>query len=221
MYVCLEGVKGSGKSTILAGVLRWLDENRIEYVTVNPTRAAPPDTPLERAAVQRPHLRDSDGFNRRLYTARFNYAMSHADWSHPLVLGDRSLVTTYVTRWTRWGSPQACIARVEKSHIFSPAPNHIIYLRASLDVVCERIARRVERSYGRHDETVDRLIDAMNAYDDIRFGRVEVPRLRGVRWHVIDTEQPVDRNIQRCVEIIVKAMQSELIERSAAPAIAR
>lgn len=207
MYVCLEGVKGSGKSTILAGLLRWLDENQVPYVTVNPTRAAPESTPLERAAVLRPRLREYDGFNRRLYAARFNHAMARADWSAPLMLGDRSLITTYVTRWTRWGDPQACIAQVEGAHAAAPAPDHVIYLRAQLELVLARIARRGERSYGRHDETPARLLDAMNAYDDIRLGRVSVPRLHGARWHVVDTAGPVEDNVQRCAEIIVQAMQ--------------
>ena len=209
MYVCLEGVKGSGKSTILAGVLRWLDESGIAYATMNPTRVSSQDMPLEVMLNARPRLRRYDSFNRRLYAARYNAAVSRVDWSQPLVLGDRSLVTTYVTRWTHWGDPRECIARVERSHKPAPAPDHVIYLCANLAVVRERIVQRVERNYGKQDETVERLTDAMQAYDDIRLGRVDVPRLHGAQWHVVDTEQPVEVNVQLCTKIIAAAMHEK------------
>jgi len=206
MYICFEGVKGSGKSTILAAVLSRLVESGVRFGIVNPTRPSPSDTPWESAAIERPQLRSYDGFNRRLYAARYDYAMSKADWSQPLMLGDRSIATAYATRWMRWGDPRLCIEQVDRSHRPAPRPDHVIYLRAGLDVLRERLERRVGRDYGKHDEALGRLIEAMRAYDDMRFGRVDVPRLRGVQWHMVETEQPLERTVESCTGIILSSL---------------
>jgi thymidylate kinase len=187
MYICLEGLKGSGKSTLLTAAEQLLTAQRVAYGLVAPTRAVPKaQSWQERLSTRLPCLRRLDAWNDYLYACRANHAASQAEWHRPLVLGDRCIVTSYVTRWRKWGSPQRCIARVDSQEAHVPAPDHVILLEVD-PVVAWRRAKARRRTYGQQDETLQRLTEAREAYEQIpTFG---IARLAKTQWHRLDANQ--------------------------------
>ncbi len=115
MYVSLEGVKGSGKTTILTLLIQAFQKSGVPFAVVAPTRPVISQRPvIERLATNFQFLRHYDRFNEALYAARSNYVAQHTDWNIPLLIGDRSIVTSYVSRWRKWeNNPQLCIRRVD------------------------------------------------------------------------------------------------------------
>jgi thymidylate kinase len=187
MYICLEGLKGSGKSTLLTAAQQLLTAQRVAYGLVALTRAVPEAQSWpERLSARLPCLRRLDAWNDYLYTCRANHAAAQAEWDQPLVLGDRSIVTSYATRWRKWGSPQRCIARVDSLETQVPAPDHVILLEVEPVVAWQR-ARERARIYGQQDETLQRLTEAREAYEQIpTFG---IARLAATHWHRLDANQ--------------------------------
>lgn len=190
MYICLEGLKGCGKSTLLTSARQLLATHSVPFDLVAPTNSAPLEHSwTERLSAWLPCLRRLDAWNERLYAERSQYATDAGQWQRPLILGDRSIVTSYATRWYKWGNPQKCVARVNALEAHLPAPDHIILLDLTPHQAWER-ARARGRTYGQHDETLPRLHQAREAYFQIqRFG---IPRLRHTQWHVLDAGQAPD-----------------------------
>ena len=188
MYICLEGLKGCGKSTLLSTAQHFLTAQHVSFGTVAPTQAMPVDRSwLERLSTLVPCLRRHDAWNEYLYAHRARYAAATAHWQRPLLLGDRSIVTSYATRWHKWKDPHRCIARVDQLEAQLPAPDHVILLEVDPVVAWQRaIARR--RTYGQHDEMLPRLLELRDTYQQIAgFG---IPRLAATQWHVLDANQP-------------------------------
>ena len=187
MYICLEGLKGCGKSTLLTSAQRLLTAQRVPFSVVAPTRAIPAALSWqERLSAQIPCLRRSDAWTERLYALRARYAAAPAKWQLPLVLGDRCIITSYATRWRKWGHPQQCIERVNRLEAQVPVPDHIILLDVDPEVARERAIAR-QRCYGQHDESLPRLQQARDAYHQIAaFG---IPRLAHTQWHVLNANQ--------------------------------
>lgn len=199
MYIALEGVKGSGKSTILKQITDYLLICGQEPVLVEPTRCTKRNM-LEFLAEKIPALRKLDFFSERLYALRSNSAGSLVRSGGNLFLGDRSIVTSYVTRWRKWRTPTACISRVDKLEPVIPAPDHLILLDVSLRTAVQRTTERTGRMYGKQDETPRRLAEAIAAYREVRTAPIE--RLKHTNWHLVDANCPVEQVYRQAVEII-------------------
>ncbi len=202
VYIALEGVKGSGKSTVFESLVAWLDTTDVRYSTLCPTRKSPDFTWWERENLSRSP--DDDLWREELYGHRARYAYENADFDADLVLGDRSVVTGYMTRWQKWGDPEITIARVEARHGFMPAPDHIVYLNVEYRDVEKRLFQRT-RSYGKHDETFWRIEENLAAYREIR-ETCRIKKLRSTQWHIVDgaaSPNVVFGRVQQIIEQIL------------------
>lgn len=193
IYCVLEGPKGAGKSTALERLRTGLRDHRVAFREVHPTRAGHPLHPLELAA-RLPRLRDLDRFRERLYAYRSNHHAGRVDWhaAHPpLVLGDRSIITSLVTRWQRTQQlgVDGHVHAVRRLEGRIPLPDHVFYLDLPLDVLLDRLAeRRPRRAYGRAHEERAHLEQNHRAYAELT---TRPPSgLEGLRWHQIDATLP-------------------------------
>jgi thymidylate kinase len=201
-YICLEGVKGCGKTTLLDALRAMLDRQSVDWAAVSPTKACPAFSWAEFAAARVPVLRTIDRFNEYLYACRSNHAARRTNWHTPLLLGDRSIITSYVTRWHKWPDPERCIRRVNRMEWAIRPPDHVIYMQIDIRTALERIQGRRERTYGRQDETPRRLAENIQAYAAIMSGAHPIARLAGTRWHMIDAAQSRDAAYGECLETI-------------------
>jgi thymidylate kinase len=198
IYVALEGVKGSGKSTVFESLIAWLETTDVRYSTLCPTRKSPDFTWWE--TENRLRSPEDDLWREELYAYRTRYAFENADFSADLILGDRSIVTSYITRWQKWGDPQITVARVDARLDFMPAPDHIVYLNVEYRDVEKRLLLR-NRDYGKHDETLRRIEENLTAYRQIRESRI-VKKLRSTQWHVVDGAAPPNVVFDRAKQIV-------------------
>lgn len=206
MYICLEGIKGSGKSSLFNALCLKLVEKNIDFSTITPTKASNNFSILEWLNKKIFFLQKIDYWNELIYSVRSNQAAKKTDWSKKIILGDRSVVTSYATRWTKWGNPEICIERINKKHISIKAPDVVIYLNISLETALTRIKTRENRKYGKQDETPIRLDTVQKAYQAIK--EHSIKRLSNTRWYFVDAEQTPEKLLFDCMLIIEQIISS-------------
>jgi len=187
MYLAIEGIKGSGKSLLIDSLAKVLKEEEIPFCIVAPTKKAHPADPMELLTRMMPPLNKVDRWNEYLYARRSAVASRTARMEDRIRLGDRSIVTSYATRWQKWGDPQICIDRVNRMEPYIPAPDAVLYLNVAPETAAARIAGRERRNYGLYDETLPRLREMDAHYREIQsYG---IPRLNKTLWMDINAEQ--------------------------------
>lgn len=164
MYIAIERIKGTGKSTLLQQLINQLQRDGIQFDTFCPTKPMPEHTWWEQAKDRFIH---DPQFVADLYTVRANYHAARVDFSVPLVIGDRSILTSLVTRWpTKHQDIEQYVQQVKLKEYQVPMPDHVCYLDAPLEYILPRLAIR-QRDYGKHDETFERLQQAKQAYEQV------------------------------------------------------
>ena len=188
MYIAIEGTKGVGKSTLLEQLKTMLINDGVEFSTYSPTKGMPENVWWEQAYQQYAH---DDCFISDLYTARANYHAQETDFAAPLVLGDRSMLTSFVTRWPKQTENiDQYIRQIQCKAYAVPMPDLIIYLDLPLEQTLDRLATR-QRNYGLFDEQVERLIHAKLAYEEFFKLKNELG-FEGLKYQYVDANQSAE-----------------------------
>jgi thymidylate kinase len=197
MYVCLEGLDGSGKTTLFNGLKIKFDEHcKLHGLTAEiacPTHNSNPDSLLEKLYNRNSRLKNSSLFRAFIYSRRSNFVAKNTNWNSDFVLGDRSIVTSYVTRWRKYrGSAKLSSLFVDIMESKIPAPDFVIMLDASPELLIRRLkARNKEIDI---DETPKRSMEMRAAYKEIRDSAL-ISRLGKAHWVTVpiyDEDEPVD-----------------------------
>ena len=199
MYIVLEGIKGSGKSTQFAWLQQWLQQHHPEVPLLCPTQSMHPDSWWEQAAAVYVH---DDDFVSALYTARANHHASQIDWQQPLVVGERSILTSWVTRLPdSEADRQAYLNQVLRQEYHSRVPDLVIYLDVGPQF--ERLQQRLhnrQRHYGLADETLCRLRHAAAGYAYLQTSTH--PLLCHTQSHCLDAWQAPEALQQQILGLI-------------------
>lgn len=188
-YVAIEGIKGSGKSTLLADLGKQLTAQGIEFCLLSPTSHMPPWHPAE-LAYSALGLEKFDAITEWIYALRSNWHSARVSTRAPLIIGDRSVLTSYVTRWgrVRINGIADHLAKVNSLEHRIPKPDHVIYLDVDAAVAAERIQSRPARNYGKVDEGSGRLQDAINAYQYLMLNGKR-HGLANIQWSVVNARR--------------------------------
>ena len=214
LYIAIEGPKGAGKSTLVECLAERLRAYGVSVALLCPTRPIPLPHPLEELAANS----DDDALREQLYAARSNHHAAHVDRKVDLILGDRSILTSYATRWERApaGEKPQWIERVNALEHLIGLPDHVIQLQVPQAQLLARLQARCERSYGRHDETLERIRAMQAAYRELRERGSELG-LGEIVWHDVDASATAERVLARVVvrilEILARARLLRPVQR--------
>ena len=194
MYIVIEGLKGVGKSTLLDALCLRLKQENVRFSLVTPTRPLPRFCLAEWFAKHCRLLMRSDFFRCYLYRYRSNQHARQADWTQPLVLGDRSILTSLVTRWPKDNQAQY-IKKTKAQECEIPWPDEVIYLQMPLEPLLLRLKQR-QRDYGKQDECVERLSLAFEAYQDLQEQGECLGVPSDLEWLVVDANQSPEQVLE-------------------------
>ena len=204
MYIAIEGTKGTGKSTLLENLEHKLQQEGIDFQMFAPTKAMPKDTWWEKAYAE--HCQD-DVYLDSLYTARANYHASKIDFNASLVLGDRSMLTSFVTRWPHDDLNRLVpyLNQIRQKEFLVPLPDLVFYLDLPLEVTLARLAQR-ERHYGLLDEKVERLQQAQQAYNTFLQYKDQLG-FANMQYQLIDANQQPEDVLENVYALVVKHLE--------------
>ena len=125
-----------------------------------------------------------------LYAYRSNQASSYIDWNADVILGDRSLVTSYICRWTRNKMLNSVLVYVVNLLEYKiPSPDFIIYL----DVPFMELEKRLRIRGNQDIDEKDARAKAMKfAYDTLLNNPLTIKRISNAKWIVINGNQSED-----------------------------
>lgn len=194
-YMAIEGVKGVGKSTVFGKALSYLQQQQIAYSTACPTHQI--ETSIWEFLYK---YFPTDFFKEQLYAFRSNRTAQLTNWQKPLVLGDRSIATSYVSRlWDR-NNPQKHINRVDELEPLLPSPSIILYLKADIDTIMDRLQKRSKRLYGKEDEIFEKVNADLLAYDYLQNHSSKITRLKNTKWRVVDANLSQAEILEQVIE---------------------
>lgn len=210
MYIALEGVKGSGKSTLVKTLHSYYKQNNIPIKLACPTARGSLFNLVELLIYLFPALRHHDKVNEYLYALRSNLTALNIINYSGFILGDRSIVTSYAYRWNKWSDKNKFIERVDRLEFLMPSPDYIIYLDVKPEVALKRISERPKRNYGLKDETHNRISEVIESYKEIMTKPIE--RLKNSRWYIVNANKNFDYVFKECVSFINKIIELKFNE---------
>jgi thymidylate kinase len=209
MYIAIEGIKGSGKSTLVEGLTTRLGARDLTFHVLAPTRPMSANEPLEQ--LLRRGGEGDDALVEAVYAARStHHALAAESGRVDLVLGDRSLFTSLSTRWHQHDPhhPHDHISRVRSREPVLRFPDHVLYLQTPLEVAVGRTRLRPDRDYGRRDEQPERLRDAHEGYLATRTLCPRGPYGAYTAWHDVDATRPAEVVRQECERRILELLRT-------------
>ena len=188
MYLAIEGIKGSGKSTVFSEVFRQLVSRGYQPARLEPTTARR-DSLVDRAYDLLGNFCPNPVIER-VYAYRSNRAAREVSRRARLILGQRSILTSYVTRWN-YEDPEAGLRHVDALENRIAIPDHVIFLAIPPESAAERIKMREKRTYGIGDQSLRRLREANHLYRHLMW-QASRYSLEKITWHNVDATQRLD-----------------------------
>lgn len=218
IYICLEGLDGSGKSTAFKSVVKILEYQGYTVQEVCPTqsschcenKARCHCHSIEKLFNHYPILHKSRFLRMFLYAYRSNYAAQNINNQVDIILGDRSIVTSYVCRWNQSTFYNRILVWLtDKLEHKIPAPDYIIYLDVPQKILQARLSSRLKKDI---DETKERSRAMQKAYYIISTQLV-IKRLVHTKWHVINGDQTKDKVVQDILDLILPIITKKEMKR--------
>lgn len=205
LYICLEGLDGSGKTTLFKKIVKKLKEEGFTLCEVSPTQKCGENDLWEKIYDKFKFLKDIIFFRNFLYAHRSNMVTKNIDWNVDLLIGDRSIITSFMCRWSKSDlKNKKVIARVNFLESKIPTPDYAIYL----DVTPENLQKRLNyRGNKDIDESEKRSSEMRYAYDFLRNNPKAVSRIEKVKWLIIDgnpSEEEVFKNAWKEIITLLK-----------------
>ncbi len=201
MYLAIEGIKGSGKSTLASMVHTQLKSIREDFALIRHTGKIPCPSVIEFLNGNFHFLQKSDCWNRFFYSRRAHYSQKNIK-ANSLIIGDRSIATSYAVRWDKWGNPDKCIRYVDKTENSLMVPDVIVLIDTQPEEAARRINLRIKRDTVQADESLPRLHAIRRNYFEIMNYRPE--RLKNTQWHIIDGNRNLRHVFDDFTEILNK-----------------
>jgi dTMP kinase len=153
MFITIEGVDGSGKSTLVRGLAAWLEQNKYKYITTREPGGTPTAEALRNIVLSTPMQKLSELYV--MSAARIEHchdviipALKDGTW----IICDRFAASTYVYQQCERGVPDSICDTVYDSIVqlfadeglmVSPALTHIeLVLDCAYETAISRLSKR-------------------------------------------------------------------------------
>lgn len=202
IYICLEGLKGAGKTTIFNYVVSRLKEINVEFSTVSPTNPTGDSYFIERLFKKFQFLKSRRFPRIFLYAHRSNHAAVKANWNKSLILGERSIATSYASKWRKssilsWIN--FSIINILENKI--KTPDYVIYVDVPHEILRKRIETRdKERDI---DDCELRLIEMEKAYFQM-MNHCRIKRMSNVKWIKVSGIGELETIGEKMLELILQ-----------------
>ena len=84
-----------------------------------------------------------------------------------MIIGDRSILTSYVSRWMKWSDPYYTIKKVEHQYKGIMKPNVLIWLETPVGIASTNISKRKQKEIRKADESEEKLITDKSIYEEL------------------------------------------------------
>jgi thymidylate kinase len=199
MYIAIEGIKGSGKSTIINEIKSEIEQSDFTIYPI--TASMKTNHPLERVHQITPSLKNNDEFLEKLFIYRAYW--HHPKHTHKMILGDRSILTSYVSRWTKWSDPYYTIQKVERQYKGIIKPNVLIWLETKTDYAVLNIKKRKQKDIRVSDETANRLLADKEVYEELIFDRLYMKKIKNTQIIIVpnnNNKEEVKKEISQIIK---------------------
>lgn len=202
MYIAIEGIKGTGKSSILEQVHCLAGSNGLRYCFFPITAAIPCPHRLERLHHFCPYVKQDDGYLEQLYAARAHWHQQYINFSEGMVLGDRSILTSYVTRWNKWSDPYYTIRRVEAMQREIRKPDVVIWLEGKPEQSRQNILKRETKALGQNDEQLAKLTEAAAVYEELLQEKLYIRKVNKAQVIILPAASPINETATEIFSIL-------------------
>jgi thymidylate kinase len=167
MYIAIEGIKGSGKTTILDSLLNTMLVGNFDFSYYPITKKLQKLNKMEEVLVKNPMMKNNDDFLELLYYTRANINLKRIKGHSNFIIGDRSIITSYITRWDKWNDPYHTIKRVSHFTPTVPKPDIIIWISCNPALSYKYIKERNKDDLGKKYEEFSNLIFQQEVYEEL------------------------------------------------------
>lgn len=204
LYICLEGIDGVGKSTLARMLENYLKDSEYNTEILRTTKPASENDFIEKVFSKFPRMNKSRFLRFFLFAHRSNYAASMIKENSDIIVGDRSIITSYAYRWRR-------SRFMNKLHIMLvnlfeprlPSPDYVIYCHADYANIAERLSGR---SHLEIDENAARAAWVDKAYREI-LSDSSIRRLRSIKTLYLDCNGSLDDNYKTLIEVAQRILK--------------
>ncbi len=210
MYIALEGLKGTGKSTLIDNLLPSLQQicksKNKTLCCFKPTAPIPNYNQGNSINVDL-----CSNFERiQLYAERSNYHANLVNWQSDYILSDRSIFTSLAVHWHKYQKDYKSLDDFyfmlrQQEHAIA-IPDLVIQLEAPVDVLMKRYKNR-NRNYGKAEENIEQARIIASNYEQIKewlntaCGKNTLQKT--VIWHTLDSGINSPSKLQlECLKIL-------------------
>lgn len=209
MYLCLEGIKGTGKSSAYEAIKKKLDSMNITYSTICPTKPISGFDLREILNAKFEFLRNSVFWSKWVYSHRSNFSAIRAlKEKRSVIIGDRSKLTSYVVKRMHGKTWEESFSIVNRTEKYIPIPDVVIYFKMSPVLAHERVKNRKNKFSIKKDETLDALITSSRLYEELKSSNA-FPTLSKITWIEVNGKNEPDQIANEAINIILESAKQK------------
>lgn len=210
MYIAIEGLQGTGKSTLVNLLKSWLSAKSIDFDLLCPNQPMANDHWLEQKALL-PQFSDRDEFRALLHTTRADYHQKRVDFKKRLVIGDQSIFSNIAAQWHRSAElgMKSYVNQIYRREYNLPWPDHIVMLSMPIDTLRDQLATKHNTDQGKNldiNALNQQLQTTHHAFTELE-KNADFLGFGHVKWHHANITQPFHDLVECIGSYIIKQLE--------------
>jgi thymidylate kinase len=166
-----------------------INDTKAKHMKLFPiTASMSKNHPMEKFHQINPELKSNDDFIENLFIHRAYW--NQPDKKEKMIVGDRSILTSYVSRWMKWSDPFYTIRKVENQYKGIMKPDVLIWLETPVETASRNIRKRKQKEIRKSDEAEEKLITDKLIYDELIAGNLYKKKIENVEIIILENTIP-------------------------------